>query len=146
MLLLKISYILQNNNYTLHSSSYQDDFTLKGEILHNLLMYIHDTTMLGTQLAIIKHTYSLSDDDVDSFKKIYESVYDLFLSHKFINDKYEYFYERDFYFDIGVAGAFNRKINLGEIFQVGSETYGDFGVENDENFEDFLTLKAYPFI
>ncbi len=93
------SNILQNNNYTLHSSSYQDDFTLKGEILHNLLMYIHDTTMLGTQLAIIKHTYSLSDDDVDSFKKIYESVYDLFLSHKFINDKYEYFYERDFYFN-----------------------------------------------
>jgi ATP-dependent exoDNAse (exonuclease V) beta subunit len=23
----------------------------------------------------------------------------LFLSHKFINDKYEYFYERDFYFN-----------------------------------------------
>jgi futalosine hydrolase len=49
-------------------------------------------------------------------------------------------YQRDFYFDIGVAGAFNRKINLGEIFQVGSETYGDFGVENDENFEDFFEM------
>lgn len=49
-------------------------------------------------------------------------------------------YNRDFYFDIGVAGAFNRNLQLGEVLKVTSETYGDFGVENDEKFEDFFEM------
>lgn len=49
-------------------------------------------------------------------------------------------YDRDFYFDVGVAGAFNRQIKLGEVVKVISETYGDFGVENDELFEDFFEM------
>ncbi|QQR98765.1 MAG: futalosine hydrolase [Sphingobacteriales bacterium] len=49
-------------------------------------------------------------------------------------------YERDFYFDIGVAGAFNRTIQLCEVLKITSETYGDFGVENDDMFEDFFEM------
>ena len=49
-------------------------------------------------------------------------------------------FERDFYIDAGVCGAFNRNLKIGEVVQVVSETYGDFGVENDEEFQDFLLI------
>lgn len=49
-------------------------------------------------------------------------------------------FERDFYIDAGVCGAFNRNLKIGEVVQVVSETYGDFGVENDEEFQDFFDL------
>lgn len=49
-------------------------------------------------------------------------------------------YKRDFFIDAGVCGAFNRNLKIGEVVQVISETYGDFGVENDEEFQDFFDL------
>ncbi|HRH56660.1 MAG TPA: futalosine hydrolase [Chitinophagales bacterium] len=49
-------------------------------------------------------------------------------------------YERDFYIDAGICGAFNRNLQIGQVVQVISETYGDFGVENDEEFHDFFDL------
>jgi futalosine hydrolase len=49
-------------------------------------------------------------------------------------------FDRDFYIDAGIAGAFNRNLELGETVQIISETYGDFGVENDEKFEDFFEI------
>ena len=49
-------------------------------------------------------------------------------------------FERDFYIDAGICGAFNRELNIGEVVQISSETYGDFGVENDEEFQDFFDL------
>ncbi|MFN8283900.1 MAG: futalosine hydrolase [Chitinophagales bacterium] len=49
-------------------------------------------------------------------------------------------YERDFFIDAGVCGAFNRNLKIASVVQVISETYGDFGVENDEEFQDFFDL------
>ncbi|MBK9328262.1 MAG: futalosine hydrolase [Sphingobacteriales bacterium] len=49
-------------------------------------------------------------------------------------------FERDFYIDAGVCGAFNRNFKIGDVVQIISETYGDFGVENDEEFQDFFDL------
>ncbi len=49
-------------------------------------------------------------------------------------------FERDFYIDAGICGAFNRNFKIGDVVQVISETYGDFGVENDEEFQDFFDL------
>ncbi len=49
-------------------------------------------------------------------------------------------YEREFYIDAGICGAFNRAIQIGDVVQISSETYGDFGVENDEAFQDFFDL------
>ena len=49
-------------------------------------------------------------------------------------------YDRDFYIDAGIAGAFNRNLPINSVYQVASETYGDFGVENDEQFEDFFEM------
>lgn len=49
-------------------------------------------------------------------------------------------YERDFYIDAGICGAFNRNLKIGDVVQISSETYGDFGVENDEAFQDFFDL------
>ncbi len=49
-------------------------------------------------------------------------------------------HERDFYIDAGVCGAFNRDLQIAEVIQIISETYGDFGVENDEEFQDFFDL------
>lgn len=49
-------------------------------------------------------------------------------------------YNRDFYIDAGICGAFNRSLKIGEVVQIMSETYGDFGVENDEEFQDFFDL------
>lgn len=49
-------------------------------------------------------------------------------------------YDRDLYIDAGICGAFNRQLAIGEVVQIVSETYGDFGVENDEEFQDFFDL------
>jgi futalosine hydrolase len=49
-------------------------------------------------------------------------------------------YERDFFIDAGICGAFNRNLLVGQVVQIVSETYGDFGVENDEEFQDFFDL------
>jgi futalosine hydrolase len=49
-------------------------------------------------------------------------------------------FERDFYINAGICGAFNRKLRIGDVVQISSETYGDFGVENDEAFQDFFDL------
>jgi futalosine hydrolase len=49
-------------------------------------------------------------------------------------------YDRDFYIDAGICGAFNRNLKIGDVVQIISETYGDFGVENDEEFQDFFDL------
>lgn len=49
-------------------------------------------------------------------------------------------HDRDLYIDMGIAGAFNRSFPLNGVYQVVSETYGDFGVENDEKFEDFFEM------
>lgn len=48
--------------------------------------------------------------------------------------------QRDLFIDAGVAGAFNRDIAIGEVVQVISETYGDFGVEDGDDFKDFYDL------
>lgn len=48
--------------------------------------------------------------------------------------------ERDLYMDAGIAGAFNREIQIGEVTQVMSETYGDFGVEDGDDFADFYEM------
>ncbi|MCB9034774.1 MAG: futalosine hydrolase [Chitinophagales bacterium] len=53
---------------------------------------------------------------------------------------YALHFNSNFYFNLGIAGAFNRTIALTEVVQVNSETYGDFGVENDEEFEDFFEM------
>ena len=49
-------------------------------------------------------------------------------------------YDRNFYIDAGICGAFNRNLQIGEVVQISSETYGDFGVENEEEFQDFFDL------
>jgi futalosine hydrolase len=48
--------------------------------------------------------------------------------------------DRDLYIDAGIAGAFNRDIQIGEVTQVISETYGDFGVEDGDEFADFFEM------
>jgi len=47
---------------------------------------------------------------------------------------------RDLYIDAGIAGAFNRDIPTGAVLNVVSETYGDFGVEDGEEFRDFFEM------
>lgn len=49
-------------------------------------------------------------------------------------------FDRDFYINAGICGAFNRNLKIGDVVQISSETYGDFGVENDEVFQDFFDL------
>lgn len=47
---------------------------------------------------------------------------------------------RDIMIDAGIAGAFNRDIKIGEVCHVISETYGDFGVEDGDEFKDFFEM------
>lgn len=49
-------------------------------------------------------------------------------------------FDRDYFIDAGICGAFNRKFAIGDVLKIISETYGDFGVENDEEFQDFFDL------
>jgi futalosine hydrolase len=48
--------------------------------------------------------------------------------------------ERDLFINAGIAGAFDRNISIGDVLFVESETYGDFGVEDGEEFADFFDL------
>ena len=49
-------------------------------------------------------------------------------------------YQPEWTVDIGIAGAFNRDLSIGEVVNVATETYGDFGVEDDDDFKDFFDL------
>ena len=49
-------------------------------------------------------------------------------------------YDRDLYIDAGVCGSFNPELKIGQVVKIISETYGDFGVENDAQFEDFFDM------
>ena len=48
--------------------------------------------------------------------------------------------ERDLFINAGIAGAFDRNICIGTVLFVESETYGDFGVEDGDEFADFFDL------
>lgn len=48
--------------------------------------------------------------------------------------------DRDLYIDAGIAGAFNRDIKIGALTHIVSETYGDFGVEDGDEFSDFFEM------
>ena len=47
---------------------------------------------------------------------------------------------RDLFINAGIAGAFDRNICIGTVLFVESETYGDFGVEDGDEFADFFDL------
>jgi futalosine hydrolase len=49
-------------------------------------------------------------------------------------------HDRDLYIDAGIAGAFNRDLSIGDVTNVVSETYGDFGVEDGDDFSDFFEM------
>ncbi|HNM32645.1 MAG TPA: futalosine hydrolase [Chitinophagales bacterium] len=49
-------------------------------------------------------------------------------------------YTRDFYINAGICGAFNKTLKIGDVLQISSETYGDFGVESDDQFQDFFKM------
>jgi futalosine hydrolase len=49
-------------------------------------------------------------------------------------------HQRDLYIDAGIAGAFNRELSIGDVTHVVSETYGDFGVEDGDDFSDFFEM------
>jgi len=49
-------------------------------------------------------------------------------------------HDRDLYIDAGIAGAFNRDLMIGDVTNVVSETYGDFGVEDGDDFADFFEM------
>ena len=48
--------------------------------------------------------------------------------------------ERDLFINAGIAGAFDRNISIGTVLFVESKTYGDFGVEDGDEFADFFDL------
>ena len=49
-------------------------------------------------------------------------------------------YHPDLIIEVGICGSFDRKINIGEVLHVASETYGDFGVEDGDEFKDFFEM------
>lgn len=59
--------------------------------------------------------------------------------------------EIDFAINIGIAGAFNRGLNIGDCFQIDRDCFGDLGVEeSDETFSDVFDLElmnptSFPF-
>lgn len=60
--------------------------------------------------------------------------------------------EIDFAINIGIAGAYNKSINIGDTFQVDRDCFGDLGVEEaDGTFTDVFDLelmndKSFPFV
>ncbi|MEN9369148.1 MAG: hypothetical protein RI952_13 [Bacteroidota bacterium] len=57
----------------------------------------------------------------------------------------------DLVINIGIAGAFDRKLNIGEVVEIKSDLFSEMGAEDDEAFLSFVQLglqapKEHPFI
>ncbi len=50
------------------------------------------------------------------------------------------FNQYDFCIQIGIAGSYSKKINLGDVLWVQEETLGDFGAENNNDILDIFEL------
>ncbi len=57
------------------------------------------------------------------------------LTHKLMSENY------DCVINIGIAGSFNKNINIGDVVQVTSEVLADLGSENKNKFIDIFDLK-----
>lgn len=53
---------------------------------------------------------------------------------------YCHIFRPDIIIEAGICGAFDRNLNIGEVLHVASEAYGDFGVEDGDEFKDFFDL------
>ena len=57
----------------------------------------------------------------------------------------------DLVINIGIAGAFDRKLNIGEVVEINSDLFSEMGAEDDEAFLSFVQLglqapKEHPFV
>ncbi len=53
---------------------------------------------------------------------------------------YCHLFRPDIIIEAGICGAFDRNLDIGEVVHVASEAYGDFGVEDGDEFKDFFDL------
>jgi futalosine hydrolase len=53
---------------------------------------------------------------------------------------YCHLFRPDIIIEAGICGAFDRNLSIGDVVHVASEAYGDFGVEDGDDFKDFFEL------
>lgn len=73
-------------------------------------------------------------------------IFTTFQLTKALNEK-----KYDLIFNVGIAGSFNRNIQIGDIVNVVSEELADLGIENQKNFQTlfdsgFMAPDTFPFI
>ncbi|MDF1548455.1 MAG: futalosine hydrolase [Bacteroidales bacterium] len=73
-------------------------------------------------------------------------IFTTFQLTKALNEK-----KYDLIFNVGIAGSFNRNIQIGNIVHVVSEELADLGIENQKNFQTlfdsgFMAPDTFPFI
>ena len=102
---LKLVTINIEQNYPLNSSSYYDEYIKKGDIIHALAVNIHLYEVQRPAFHKIQYQFLLSDEEILSYNKIIESIYQLLKRNNLIHQEYTYLYERDFYFNNSVRRA-----------------------------------------
>jgi ATP-dependent helicase/nuclease subunit A len=89
---------LVHNNFEVNAPNYADEFTIKGEIIHQLMMHLHDKKSWNYQLNKIKYNFNLDDIVLKKYKNIQENIFNLFSQNHFLDDAHTYYYEQDVFF------------------------------------------------
>ncbi len=100
------------------------DFVLKNKSNLQLDKQHIDIDFLITGIGILNTAYSIT-------KKICKKKYNLIIN-------------------AGIAGAFNSKLKMGSIVNVTQQTFGDFGIDDDNTFKTIFDINlidknSYPF-
>lgn len=102
---LKLASINTNQNFQLLSSSYSDENTKKGDIIHHLVNNIHSLKMNKLDLYSIQRQYLLDDEAIVYYKNKLIEIFKLFIEKGFIQAENTYLYEKNFYYKNKVLRA-----------------------------------------
>jgi len=91
------------------------------------------------------NTYKYRDFDIDVLVTGIGMVATAFYMGKTLQS-----YQYDIAINVGIAGCFNKKVALGEVFNVSSDSFSEMGAENGEYFLSLVDLKlieedSFPF-
>ena len=134
---LKLAPIDMKSKFQLSLSSYTDENTKKGDIVHTLVYNIHRLNLDNIDFYSIQRQYLLTEEDIVYYKNILIEIYKLFINNRFIQAENTYLYEKNFYYKNKVLRADLVIITPNENIIIDYKT----GVEEDNHKTQINTYK-----
>lgn len=92
------SEINTQSEFKLSKSDFSDENIRKGNITHEMMINIHQSTIEENDFLKLKQKYQITEDEETYFIKLRQQIHQLFVQNQFINEQFTYWYEKDFYF------------------------------------------------